>query len=1098
MFVVCAFAWLVNAAHAEDIDIFGAGRNASVADPNVILIIDNSANWDLPLGGSSKFSAMKTALAAVVNSLTDATGNVNLGLLLFNEPGGPTTAANDGAYVRYAARSMSTAANRAGFVALLNGLDATADRGKAMQPAMALEEVRRYLGGLPILNGGNTSAKLDRQAVGAGQSYAAPVAGDCQKNFIVFLSNGAASADDQSIALPFVSALNGGAQPTMLRLPAPYPAPLLPASQDAAANWMDEYAALLRRAPYPAPPPGLPAGFAVPSTIVTYGIAVHDPANAADNASASASGRALVLNAAIQGGGKYFDATDAGALAQALGAVLAEVQAVDSIFASAALPASTSPLGISLNQVYMGMFRPDASGSPRWVGNLKQYQFAYNSSTGALDLVDARNRSAINAAGGFITPTAQSFWSSAQTSGPILPAGSATVDFFANAPAGTGLTPVQQRQEAPDGEVADKGGVAQQLRASFLGNQSARNVYTCPASGCVAGSALAGSLGYAFDGSNVTCATHQAAFNLNAATCASELPLLIDWIRGADNSSPGNEATPGPGSLGPSPVRGSIHGDVLHSRPLLVNYGTPGIVAFYGANDGTLRAVNAGLSGSGAGRELWSFVAPETFPKFKRLREASPPLQLPSPSSGTATGAAPVSGARPKDYFFDGTPSSHEGRDGAGNVTRRFLFATARRGGSFVYAFDITTPAAPVFLWQHSARDGTDSAFDDLALTFSGAKAALVAGYPSPVVIFGGGYPGGYDPGGAAAGEDADPPAPCAPTPAQGCGNRIYVLDAATGTVVKSFQSNAGAGGDLANGVAADIALVDSQGSGVIDRGYAVDTGGNVWRIDFDRSGVATWKMTKFATAGNTANRRKFLFAPDVVVLKNYTAVLVGSGDREKPLREAGNDRFYMLKDRATGAVVGRGSGPASNWPINADDTGGGNMADVLSLPASQLRDTLAADTNNGWFYSLAPGEKVVNAPLTAAGIVYFGTNRPASAISATPAGSCRANLGIAKAYGLQFNSGTPGRDLNGDGVLDAGDAAVTLSGGGLPPSPVGGLVSVLDSATNTTVVVPFVIGAGGTAGGAAGLPSQSAPAKVSVKLSKARKKTYWYSRTAP
>ena len=139
-----------------------------------------------------------------------------------------------------------------------------------------------------------------------------------------------------------------------------------------------------------------------------------------------------------------------------------------------------------------------------------------------------------------------------------------------------------------------------------------------------------------------------------------------------------------------------------------------------------------------------------------------------------------------------------------------------------------------------------------------------------------------------------------------------------------------------------------------------------------------------------------------------------------------------------------------------------------------------------------------MNAPLTAAGIVYFGTNRPASAISATPAGSCRANLGIAKAYGLQFNSGTPGRDLNGDGVLDAGDAAVTLSGGGLPPSPVGGLVSVLDSATNTTVVIPFVIGAGGTAGGAAGLPSQSAPAKVSVKLSKARKKTYWYSRTAP
>jgi type IV pilus assembly protein PilY1 len=93
----------------------------------------------------------------------------------------------------------------------------------------------------------------------------------------------------------------------------------------------------------------------------------------------------------------------------------------------------------------------------------------------------------------------------------------------------------------------------------------------------------------------------------------------------------------------------------------------------------------------------------------------------------------------------------------------------------------------------------------------------------------------------------------------------------------------------------------------------------------------------------------------------------------------------------------------------------------------------------------------------------------------------------------LLFNNGTAGRDLNGDGKLDTDDVAVTLSGGGLPPSPVAGLVSVLDAATNKTVVVPFVIGAGGVAGAASGLPSQSAPARINLNLSKARKKTYWY-----
>ncbi|MEP7085361.1 MAG: hypothetical protein ABI854_11525, partial [Betaproteobacteria bacterium] len=74
-------------------------------------------------------------------------------------------------------------------------------------------------------------------------------------------------------------------------------------------------------------------------------------------------------------------------------------------------------------------------------------------------------------------------------------------------------------------------------------------------------------------------------------------------------------------------------------------------------------------------------------------------------------------------------------------------------------------------------------------------------------------------------------------------------------------------------------------------------------------------------------------------------------------------------------------------------------------------------------------------------------------------------------------------------------DAAVTLAGGGLPPSPSAGLVSVVDAATGTSVLVPFLIGAGGVTGGAAGITSQNAPATVKLRLSKARKKTYWYSK---
>ena len=34
--------------------------------------------------------------------------------------------------------------------------------------------------------------------------------------------------------------------------------------------------------------------------------------------------------------------------------------------------------GTYLNQVYVGMFQPDAMAKPRWYGNLKQYMFAFD------------------------------------------------------------------------------------------------------------------------------------------------------------------------------------------------------------------------------------------------------------------------------------------------------------------------------------------------------------------------------------------------------------------------------------------------------------------------------------------------------------------------------------------------------------------------------------------------------------------------------------------------------------------------------------------------------------------------------------------------
>jgi type IV pilus assembly protein PilY1 len=277
--------------------------------------------------------------------------------------------------------------------------------------------------------------------------------------------------------------------------------------------------------------------------------------------------------------------------------------------------------------------------------------------------------------------------------------------------------------------------------------------------------------------------------------------------------------------------------------------------------------------------------------------------------------------------------------------------------------------------------------------------------------------------------------------------------------------------------------------------------------MDVDNATHSLWKLFNLA---NVTSPRKFLYPPEFVLTRDFTAVLVGSGDREKPLKLTGVDRFYMFKDKKTGKDA------TGMVAISGDDTASNNMVDITgqsSPPSSTVTAALASSSNNGWFYEFVAGEKVVNAPLVAGPVVYFSTNKPTPVID----GTCTANLGEAKAYGLLFTNGTPGRDTNADGLFTASDAFVLLPPlTGLPPSPVGGLVNVLDSATNTNVIVPFIIGSGGTSappssGGGSGsgsgtctgsgcivcpihmVPSSIGGSMVCLQPDPRRKKSYWY-----
>ena len=81
-----------------------------------------------------------------------------------------------------------------------------------------------------------------------------------------------------------------------------------------------------------------------------------------------------------------------------------EIQAVNSVFASASLPVSVNARGTYLNQVYMGMFRPDGDGKPRWRGNLKQYQFGLDAARQAVAGRFERRTAAVSSSTGLHQP----------------------------------------------------------------------------------------------------------------------------------------------------------------------------------------------------------------------------------------------------------------------------------------------------------------------------------------------------------------------------------------------------------------------------------------------------------------------------------------------------------------------------------------------------------------------------------------------------------------------------------------------------------------------------------------------------------------------
>lgn len=1149
---------------AEDVDLF-VGAAATAENPNVLIIIDNSANWNSnsqhwvdPNGVIAPFKQGQSELRALRTVLGEVNDKINMGLMMLTPRG---SGFEEGSYVRFHVRQM-TATNRAAFQEMIgadsgcingpNSLNTTPNCmfknfsssseqvGTAFTNySAALFEVFKYFGGYTspanahndvagspvdttpgptathfgaVRYAGAPDSKSDPSAFTDGTKgfYSPPFTPtSCAKNYVIFIGNGFPRDDlDASVlsgvggsttqlAMPVLStqtatelvgescgtsgnetqrladctaniplslkeafphhanfqcvagtgtvdvlACGSNANSRKYQVQADRPNVVTQTGQSAVpgtneARFADEWAKFLFTTDVNAAPGQ--------QNVKVHTIDVFKDAQDANQT-------ALLFNMAKVGGGKYYQANSEDEILNAIRQILIEIQSVNSVFASASLPINATNRSQNENQVFIGMFRPDPAGLPRWFGNLKRYQISLFGQEAKLG--DKNGEEAVSSETGFIQPCASSFWTTdSGTYWDFLPesAGLCTTS-------GTNVF-----SDMPDGPNVEKGAAAEIVRK---GNdppttdttptfQVNRSIYTC-----------------ANDGSTVTCNTGTTAMHTFDTTNVGAIALgvlasadhttLVDFVRGVDVNDDNTDTLY-------TDVRPSVHGDVAHSRPLPVNYASgAGVIVYYGANDGSFRAVRGS-----DGKELWSFIAPEHHDRFFRLWQQEPLVLYPNMQE-----PYPIPTPTRKDYFFDGSAGLFQNADDSSV----WIFPSMRRGGRMIYAFDASAPAAPKMKWRLGCSNASmlDTAscttgFEQMGQTWSTPSVALVKGFhaSNPVIIMGGGYDTCED-------QDAAPNTECTATGYTRRGNRVYVINADTGALIRSFATS--------GSVAGDVTLVDRDFDSYADHAYVADTTGGIYRIDFvDPNSPATvrvstaWTITEVARTGG--DHRKFLFPPAALPAENKVYLSIASGDRERPLREnypfptgtnAGVlNRAYMVIDKfvTTGSI----------------DLDGSTMEDMSAgSGCPTLTDNPEARGHDGWFINLNAtssdptvnvGEQGVTSSVIFGGLVFFSTNRPQEVTAA-----CTNNLGEARGYAVNL--------LNASGAADTsnicgGARSQVFVGGGLPPSPVTGTVPI-----GGRPVTVMIGGAQRTGGASSPIGAQ----RVSPSITQRRSRVYWYT----
>ena len=649
---------------------------------------------------------------------------------------------------------------------------------------------------------------------------------------------------------------------------------------------------------------------------------------------------------ATHGGGEYYTAKDAAELADAFQTIVGKIMEQTTSFVAPIVPVSRMEKETAGDRLYLALFQP--SSEKAWSGNIKKFGVV-QSGANLGQIIDGNNAAALDSYGQ-ILDSATSYWQSG------LPG------------------------DIPDGSDVEKGGVGAILKA----RATSRNIYT-----------YKGTFTDLTNAANLFDTTHITKESLGVATDEAK-NSLVNFLRGLD-------AYDADGDGNTTEKRDWILGSFLHSRPLIIHYGLEAdsqSVIFAGSNDGMLHAFN-----DSDGSELWGFVPPNMLGSLQGmladvntvLVDGSAKAYISRNSDGTIAKAILIFGERRggnRYYALDITTPS----------TPLFLWEIGTDGRVYLTnPRDLTTEYQQMGqTWSSpnvgkvDCQEGSTHCVNVSATTHKGERwvAFISAGYDTnqdnnPVVV--------SDTLGRAV-------------------YVVDVLDGFLVKRFSVVEYPAGSTYPMLYSIPSDIARVDTDGDGKVNTLYVGDMGGQMWRFNVEDPNPDNWTgriifQSNPGCSPDTSTGRKIFYPPDVTLetssAGNYEMLIFGTGDREHPDEEGIINRIYALKDKSAIETM-----PILTECNLYDVTTGELQAEGTTQERKEQIQT-QINTAYGWLIKLGTGEKSLAVPVVFFKVAYLTTFSPTA--TGDP---CQAGFGTARMYGLSYTNGNAvfaNFDLTGD-----------------------------------------------------------------------------------